>query len=34
VFIDSNMWEIEKQKDSGSAFVEVLDSVPVLAPDL
>jgi|688.fasta_scaffold115905_2 hypothetical protein len=34
VFIDSNMWEIAKQKDSGSAFVEVLDSVPVLAPDL
>ena len=34
VFIDSNMWEIAKQKDSGSAFVEVLDSIPVLAPDL
>jgi hypothetical protein len=34
VFIDSNMWEIAKQIDSGSAFVEVLDSVPVLAPDL
>ena len=34
VFIDSNMWEIAKQKESGSAFVEVLDSVPVLAPDL
>ena len=34
VFIDSNMWEIAKQNGTGSAFVEVLDSVPVLAPDL
>ena len=34
VFIDSNMWEIAKQNGTGSAFVEVLDSVPELAPDL
>lgn len=33
IFIDSTMWDLAKQKNSGLAFLGVLDSVPVLAPN-
>jgi hypothetical protein len=33
VFIDSQMWELAKQKSSDFAFIGVLDSIPLLAPN-
>ena len=34
VFIDSNMWEIAKKQNSAESLVQVLDSVPILAPNM
>jgi hypothetical protein len=34
VFIDSKMWEIAKKQNSAESLVQVLDSVPILAPDM
>jgi hypothetical protein len=34
VFIDSKMWEIAKKQNSAESLVQVLDLVPILAPDM
>jgi hypothetical protein len=33
VFIDSRMWEIAKKQNTAESLVQVLDSVPILAPE-
>jgi hypothetical protein len=34
VFIDSAMWEMAKQKNGAGSLVQVLDSIPILAPNM
>jgi hypothetical protein len=33
VFIDSRMWEIAKKQNTAESLLQVLDSVPILAPE-